>query len=225
MWWITYLSKSMCLCIYIHCCPSHSTYHWRSDSTYHWRSDSTYHWRSDSTYNWRSDSTYHWRSDPTYHWRSDSTYHWTFAPVHCDEFRENASQIIIPFQCLPLTMNIYKCSTIKNITGYQTTSCSTSMITSVTRNNDSWARLLFNVRLLSVLRGHSFFSSSPQWPMTSDFEGFLSQFLSLTTDSIFITSLVWRGPWTPDFPHLKPALLSLGYRGGNGLDFYSDNIF
>ena len=29
------------------------------------------------------------------------------------------------------------------------------------------------VRLLSVLRGHSFFSSSPQRPMTSDFEGFL----------------------------------------------------
>ena len=30
----------------------------------------------------------------------------------------------------------------------------------------------FSVRLLSVLRGHSFFPSPPQWPMTSDFEGF-----------------------------------------------------
>ena len=29
----------------------------------------------------------------------------------------------------------------------------------------------FSVRLLSVLRGHSFFSSPPQQPMTSDFEG------------------------------------------------------
>ena len=30
----------------------------------------------------------------------------------------------------------------------------------------------FSVRLLSVLRGHSGFSSPPQRPMTSDFEGF-----------------------------------------------------
>ena len=31
---------------------------------------------------------------------------------------------------------------------------------------------VFGVRLLSVLRGHSFFSSPPQRPMTSDYEGF-----------------------------------------------------
>ena len=31
---------------------------------------------------------------------------------------------------------------------------------------------LFNVRLLSVLRGHSVFPSPRQGPMTSDFEGF-----------------------------------------------------
>jgi len=31
---------------------------------------------------------------------------------------------------------------------------------------------LFSVRLLSVLRGHSFFLSPPQRPMTSDFKGF-----------------------------------------------------
>ena len=30
----------------------------------------------------------------------------------------------------------------------------------------------FNVRLLSVLHGHAVFSSPPQRPMTSDFEGF-----------------------------------------------------
>ena len=38
----------------------------------------------------------------------------------------------------------------------------------------------FSIRLLSVLRGHSFFSSPPQRPMTSDFEGFLYQILSIT---------------------------------------------
>ena len=73
---------------------------------------------------------------------------------------------------------------------------------------------------LSVLRGHSFFSSPPQRPMlTSDFEGFsVPDFIHYiyfpifilekvffpcecsvlnkgTTSTIFITSLVWRGPW------------------------------
>ena len=38
----------------------------------------------------------------------------------------------------------------------------------------------FSVRLLSVLRGHSVFSSPPQRLMTSDFEGFLYQILSIT---------------------------------------------
>ena len=32
--------------------------------------------------------------------------------------------------------------------------------------------VFFSVRLLSVLRGHSVFSSPSQRPMTSDFEGF-----------------------------------------------------
>ena len=79
---------------------------------------------------------------------------------------------------------------------------------------------LFSVRLLSVLRGRSVFSSPPQRPMTSDFEGFLYQIPSITfiflsqflrksqyfpfecsvlnkgtTGTIFTTSLVWRGPW------------------------------
>ena len=117
-----------------------------------------------------------------------------------------------------------------------------------------------SVRLLSVLRGHSGFSFPPQRPINSDFEGFIYQILSITlfsyldswerasifrfecsvlnkgtTGTIFITSLVWRGPWlgiepgtsrtrsqhyttrlsrrrsltgdwTRDLPHLKQAL-------------------
>ena len=80
--------------------------------------------------------------------------------------------------------------------------------------------LFFSVRLVSVLHGHSVFSSPPQRPMTSDFEGFLYQILSITlfsnvifwerasifpfqcwvlnkgtTGTIFIKSLVWRGAW------------------------------
>ena len=77
--------------------------------------------------------------------------------------------------------------------------------------------LFFSVRLLSVLRGHSVFSSPPQRPMTSDFEGFsipdLIHYIYFpilirvssfpfecsvlnkgTTGTIFITSLVLRGP-------------------------------
>ena len=77
---------------------------------------------------------------------------------------------------------------------------------------------VFGVRLLSVLRGHSFFSTPPQRPMT--YEGFsipdcihyiCFPILILekepvfpfwcwvpkkrTPGTIFITSLVWRGPW------------------------------
>ena len=38
--------------------------------------------------------------------------------------------------------------------------------------NKSVFSVFLSVRLFSVLRGHSFFSSTPQRPMTSDFEGF-----------------------------------------------------
>ena len=81
--------------------------------------------------------------------------------------------------------------------------------------------LFFSVRLLSVLRGHSVFSFPPQRPMTFEFEGFsvpdcihyiyfsylnswerasifpfqCSVLNKCTTGTIFITSLVWRGPW------------------------------
>ena len=43
----------------------------------------------------------------------------------------------------------------------------------------------FSVRLLSVLRGHSFFSSPPKRSMTSDFEGSFYQILSITLFSLF----------------------------------------
>ena len=44
----------------------------------------------------------------------------------------------------------------------------------------SFFLVFFSVRLLSVLRGYSFFSFPPQRPMTSDFEGYLHQILSIT---------------------------------------------
>ena len=46
--------------------------------------------------------------------------------------------------------------------------------------NISQKGFFFSVRLLSVLCGHSFFSSPPQRPMTSDFEVFLHQILYIT---------------------------------------------
>ena len=48
---------------------------------------------------------------------------------------------------------------------------------------------IFSVEHLSVLRGHSVFSSPPQRPMTSDFEGFLSQIVSII---ILFLSLFFR---------------------------------
>ena len=94
----------------------------------------------------------------------------------------------------------------------------------------------FSVRLLSVLRGHSVFSSPPQRPMTSDFEGFsIPDFIHYiyfnswerasifpfecsvlnqgTTGTIFITYLVWRGPWLgiePGTSALEARTIPLG---------------
>ena len=93
---------------------------------------------------------------------------------------------------------------------------------------------LFSVRLLSVLRGHSFCSSPPQRPMTSDFKGFLSQILSITLFSYLnsweraiipfsmlsakqgnhwyhfynVFGMTWSltGDWNRDLPPPKPAL-------------------
>ena len=100
----------------------------------------------------------------------------------------------------------------------------------------------FSVRLLSVLRGHSVFHprNNGQWPPTSmDFYTRsyplhyclililekepvfpFFQFWVLnkgTAGTIFITSLVWRGPWLgiePGAPALEASTLPLGYRGG-----------
>ena len=78
--------------------------------------------------------------------------------------------------------------------------------------------IIFSVRLLSVLRGHSVLSSPPQRPIITEFEGFLYtifyrlhlfsililerkshyfpfQCWVLNKVTIFITDLVWRGPW------------------------------
>ena len=105
--------------------------------------------------------------------------------------------------------------------------------------------IFFSIWLLSVLRGHSVFSSPPQRPITSDYKGFLCQILSSTlfsdlnswerasifpfecsvlnkgtTGTIFITSLVWRGEWGLNAgpPALESSTLPLGYRGGSALD-------
>ena len=49
---------------------------------------------------------------------------------------------------------------------------------------------VFSVQLLSVLRGHSVFPSPPQRPMTSDFEGFLYQILSITL--LFLILIIFQ---------------------------------
>ena len=94
--------------------------------------------------------------------------------------------------------------------------------------------LFFSVRLLSVLRGHSVFTSPPQRPMTSNFEGFsIPDFihyiyfpiLILEKEPVFpiwmcsakqghywyhfynfgmTRSLTWD--WTRNLPHSKPVL-------------------
>ena len=57
----------------------------------------------------------------------------------------------------------------------------------------------FRVRLLSILRGHSVFSSRPQRPLTSDFEEFsIPNFIHYINFPILILekeSLVWRCHW------------------------------
>jgi len=52
-----------------------------------------------------------------------------------------------------------------------------------------------SIRLLSVLRGHLFFSSLPQLPMTSDFEGFSIPDLSITF--IFLSLFLKKSQYFP----------------------------
>ena len=112
----------------------------------------------------------------------------------------------------------------------------------ILKNNFFYFFYFFSVRHLSVLRGHSVFPPhhNGQWPPTS--KDFYSRSYPLhyfsylnswerasifpfqcsvlnkgTTGNIFITSLVWRGPWLgiePGPPALKASTLALGYRGG-----------
>ena len=93
---------------------------------------------------------------------------------------------------------------------------------------------LFNVFFWLVLRGHLVFSSPPQQPMTSDFERFLCQILSITLVSylnswerasislfnieckqgkywyhfynVFGMMQSLTGDWTRDLLHVMPAL-------------------
>ena len=55
-------------------------------------------------------------------------------------------------------------------------------------------KYFFSVRLLSVLRGHSVFSSPPQRPMTSDFDGFsfpdFIHYHDFTIELIYIEGLM-----------------------------------
>ena len=86
------------------------------------------------------------------------------------------------------------------------------------------------VRFVPVLRGHSVFSSPPQRPMTSDFEGFLYQILSIIMFSYqkpvfpfsmlsakqgnywyhfyYVFGMMWSltGDWTSDLSHSMSAL-------------------
>ena len=95
-----------------------------------------------------------------------------------------------------------------------------------------WLFCFFSVRLLSVLRGHSFFSSPPQRSMASNFEGFLCYpvhfcpifilqkepvfpFIIFSAKqgsywyhfyNVFGMTRSLTGDWTRDVPHSKPAL-------------------
>ena len=69
-------------------------------------------------------------------------------------------------------LTVFKCSTLSSYTPV-TVFFFFGGDVSIFKNNN------FSVRLLLVLRGHSVFSSPPQCPMTSDFEEFLSQMLSI----------------------------------------------
>ena len=111
-----------------------------------------------------------------------------------------------------------------------------SMLSSLNNRRNIMMYFIFcSVRLLSVLRGHSGFSSPPQRPMTSDFEGFsipdfihyiYSPILILEKEPVFpflmlsakqgnylvpfynvfgMTSSL-TGDWTRDLPHSMPAL-------------------
>ena len=87
---------------------------------------------------------------------------------------------------------------------------------------------------LSVLRGHSVFSTAPQQPMTSDFEGFsIPDFIHYNYFPILILEkepvlnkgttgtilyCLWNAvlDWglNPERPALEASTITLGYRGG-----------
>ena len=83
---------------------------------------------------------------------------------------------------------VYCLSDIVKVTDCET-SCPICTFIDTTRTDvhHSFSGNFFSVPLLSVLRGHSVFSSPPQRPMTSDFKGFLYQILSITLFSHLIS--------------------------------------
>ena len=106
----------------------------------------------------------------------------------------------------------------------------------------------FSVRRLSVLRGHSFFSSPPKRPMTSDFEGFsIPDFIHYIYFSILInifhfecsvlnkgtTGTIFERLWydavldwglNPGPPALEASTIPLGYRG-SGFQMNPSKVF
>ena len=83
----------------------------------------------------------------------------------------------------------------------------------------------FSVRLLSVLRCHSFFSSPPQRPMTSDFEGFsIPDFIHYIYFPIFILEKEPVFPFLM-FNHKQGSNVDGGVDGSNvGGDVDCSNV-
>ena len=74
-------------------------------------------------------------------------------------------------KCIHTNTSIY-CLSINTLTFINSVNSTIKGITEKTNMKDHWMYIyFFSVGLLSVLRGHSLFSSPSQWRMTSDFEG------------------------------------------------------
>ena len=108
--------------------------------------------------------------------------YWTFHP-NIFIFNVLAGHSLVIFWNLGLSLIHTHISSHQHQPQYQTLRQSiTSDLPSLVCKNTYVVFFLFffAIQLLSVVRGHSVFSSSPQRPMSSDFEGFLSQILSIT---------------------------------------------
>ena len=140
--------------------------------------------------------------------------------IKCDRYMR---QISLPFNLSTYAKTWNLCTTLRILIQ--------SKLLYYIQQNVVFSQIIFYS--VQLLRGHSVFSSPPQWPMTSDFERFLYQILSITLFSYLnlwerastfsmvsakqgnywyhfynvfgmTRSLTWD--WTRDRPHLKPAL-------------------